>query len=420
MNYTQSLEFIHSIPKFRRPLGNANLAKLLGFLGNPQRNLKFIHIAGTNGKGSVSAMTAEILKRSGYKTGLFTSPFLEVFNDRIRINGNIIKDDELADIATRVRATMDEHNALVSEFAFVTAMAFLYFYEQKCDFVVLEVGMGGALDATNVIDESIVSVICKIGLDHTQYLGDTVEKIAFEKCGIIRNNGCVVAYPNESVNDIIIQYAKDKNADLIIAQKAEIKENGFIYKGKEYTLSLKGTYQPQNAAVVLEVIDALCKKGVIIPYEAVSDGLANTHWAARFEFVAKNIIIDGGHNIDGIRALKASLLALNKDIILVMAMMEDKAYEECIREIAVIAKTVIVTELDMPRCLKAGKISEIIESMNIPVIVNNNPESALNQTLEMAGDSIVCVCGSLFLAGEMRKKIKNTKNIKKSENNTCK
>ena len=414
MNYTESLNFIHSIPKFRRPLGNANLSRLLKVLGNPQKKLKFIHIAGTNGKGSTAAMTAEILRCIGYKTGLFTSPFLEVFNDRIRINGENISDNELADCVTRVRTAMEENDALVSEFAFVTAVAFLHFYEKNCDFVVLEVGMGGKLDATNVIDKSLVSVICKIGLDHTQYLGNTIEEIALEKCGIIRENGIAVSYPNDDVIDIIKQCAADKNVRLIIADKPEITENGFIYKGNEYALSLKGAYQPQNAAVALEIANALREKGIEISESAVQKGLAHTQWAARFEFVADNVIIDGGHNIDGIRALKKSLLALNREIILVMAMMEDKAYDECIREIAPIAKTVVATEVNMPRCLKAKKLSDIASSMNVPVIVNTNPQDALRTALEISDDAAVCVCGSLFLAGEIRK------NFPKTKNNTCK
>lgn len=403
MNYTESINFIHSMPKFRRPLGNANLSKLLGALNNPQEKLRFIHIAGTNGKGSTAAMTAEILKRSEYKAGLFTSPFLEVFNERIRINDNCISDTDLALYTERVKKAMEENDAPVSEFAFVTAIAFLYFYEKECDFVVLEVGMGGKLDATNIISKSLVSVICKIGLDHTQYLGDTIEEIALEKCGIIKENGTVTAYPEDAVSNIIRQCAKEKNAHLIFAEKAEKSQNGFIYKGTEYPLSLKGSYQPQNAALTLEIINALRSKGIDIPEKAVTDGLNNTVWAARFEYVCENVIIDGGHNIDGIRALKKSLLDLNRNIILIIAMMKDKDYNTCIREIAPIAKTVIATEIDMPRCLKAEDTAKIVKSMNIPVIVNNNPYKAMQNALEIAGDSVICVCGSLFLAGEIRK-----------------
>lgn len=403
MNYNDTLDYIHSIPKFRRPLGNANLEKLLNILGNPQKQLKFIHIAGTNGKGSTAAITAEILKQSGYKTGLFTSPFIEVFNERMKINGENISDSDLISCVEQVKTAMEENDALVSEFAFVTAVAFLYFFKQNCDIIVLEVGMGGKLDATNVIDASLVSVICKIGLDHTQYLGETIEEIATEKCGIIRKNGIVVSYPNDDVKNIIENYAQEKNAVLIFADKADITDNGFIYKGKEYTLALKGTYQPQNAAVVIEIIEALKKQGFKISEKAVIEGLKNTQWPARFEFITDNIIIDGGHNIDGIQALKKSLLSLDKDIVLVMAMMEDKDYASCIKELIPIADTVIATELNMPRCLKAEKIAEIAESMNITAFVNTNPQDALKQALAICDKKIVCVCGSLYLAGEIRK-----------------
>ena len=383
MNYEQSIDYIHSIPKFRRPLGNANLEKLLTHLDNPQKKLKFIHIAGTNGKGSTAAMTAEILKKSDFKTGLFTSPYLEVFNERIRINGENITDNDLAEYVTRVKAIMEKNNALVSEF--------------------LEVGMGGKLDATNVIDSSLVSVICKIGLDHTQYLGNTVEEIAKEKCGIMRNGGTAVSYPNNDVRDIIEEYAKSKNVSLTFAGTALPTENGFIYKSKEYPLSLKGTYQPQNAAVVLEITSALNKQGFNISDEDISYGLSHTSWAARFEFVSDRVVIDGGHNIDGIKALKKSLLSLNRDIVLVIAMMEDKDYKACIREISPVAKAVFATQLDMPRCLSSEKISDIIGSMNIPVFVNNNPKDALQNALDFSDNSIVCVCGSLYLAGEIKK-----------------
>lgn len=395
MNYEEAINFIHSIPKFRRPLGNENLAKLLGLLGDPQKKLRFIHIAGTNGKGSAAAMTAEILKRAGFKTGLFTSPFIEVFNERIRIGGENIPDNLLIEYTERVKNIMEASGALVSEFAFVTAVAFLYFYEMKCDFVVLEVGMGGKLDATNVIDRSEVSVIMKIALDHTQYLGDTIEKIAAEKCGIIKVNGTVVAYPNEEkVLGIIRKYASEKHAELKIAD---------VKTAEGYELSLKGAYQPYNAAVVLEIVKALREKGVQIPEKAVTDGLKNTEWPARFEWVRDNVVIDGAHNLDGIKVLKQSLLALGKPVTLVMAMMEDKAYAECIREIAPVASRVIATELDMPRCLKAEKLAEIAGSAEAITHIKEALEAAQNCT-----DNVICVCGSLYLAGEARKILKKS------------
>ena len=390
MNYEETLNYIHSIPKFRRPLGNENLARLLFLMGDVQKNLRFVHIAGTNGKGSVAAMTAEILRRSGYRTGLFTSPFIEVFNERIRVNGENIPDDALIEYTGRVKNIMEKNGAFVSEFAFVTAVAFLYFYEAKCDVVVLEVGMGGKLDATNVIDKSEVSVIMKIALDHTQYLGKTIGEITREKCGIIKKGGTVVAYPNEKdVMDIIRECTEKNDSALFVADAKD---------AEKYELSLKGGYQKYNAAVVLKTVGVLRQKGFDIPETAVTEGLKNTKWPVRFEWVTDSIVIDGAHNLDGIIALKQSLLTLKKPVTLVMAMMEDKAYEECIKEIAPVAARFIATEIDMPRCLKAKKTAQIAGSTEIIPDLRQAVKAAV------AGcDGVVCVCGSLYLAGEARK-----------------
>ena len=399
MNCHEAIEYIHSIPKFVRPLGNAQLAQLLELFGNPQNKLKFIHIAGTNGKGSTASICASVLKAAGYKTGLFTSPFIEVFNERIRINGENIPDSELAEYIYKVKTVMESNSISVSEFAFITAVSFLYFYDKQCDIVVLETGMGGRLDATNIIPCPLVSVLTSISLDHTQYLGNTIEEITAEKCGIIKSNGTVVAYPNDGVMDIIEAFAQKNNAQLIKVQKATSCENGFIYKDIEYPLSLKGEYQPQNAAVALEAIRALTEFD--ISDEAINEGLKSASWMARFEFIKDNLLIDGGHNPDGIKALKKSLLKLEKPIILVMAMMEDKSCTECINEIADIGDYFIATELDMPRCLKAD---ELFKLSNTNGEVVKNCTDAVKKALELAGnDKLVCVCGSLYLAGEIRK-----------------
>ena len=399
MNCYQAIEYIHSIPKFVRPLGNAQLGELLELFGNPQDKLKFIHIAGTNGKGSTASICASILKAAGYKTGLFTSPFIEVFNERIRINGENIPDSELAEYVYKVKTAMESNSISISEFAFITAVSLLYFYDKQCDIVVLETGMGGRLDATNIIPCPLVSVLTSISLDHMQYLGNTVEEITAEKCGIIKQNGIVVTYPNDGVMNIIEGFAKKNNARLIKTGKSVSSENGFIYKGIKYPLSLKGEYQPQNAAVALEAICALA--GFDISDEAINEGLKAAQWMARFEFIKDNLLIDGGHNIDGIKALKKSLLKLEKPVILVMAMMEDKSCTECVNEIISVADYFIATELDMPRCLKAEKLFELSNS-NGEVITNCT--EAVQKALALAGDDkLVCICGSLYLAGEIRK-----------------
>lgn len=406
MNYNEALKYIHKIPKFLRPLGNANLSKLLQKLGNPQNNNKYIHIAGTNGKGSTAAMIAKILECEGYRVGLFTSPFIEVFNERIQIDGNNILDDELCHYTEIVKSTMEKEKLPVSEFAFICAVAFLYFSDKKCDFVVLETGMGGRLDATNIIDKSEVCVLTSISLDHTQFLGNTIDEIATEKCGIIKHGAEVVSYPDERIERIINNEAKKIGANVRFANKPDITEDGFIYKGKKYKLSLKGTYQPYNAVVAIETINALRDRGVCIKEESVCNGLTNVKWPVRFEFLSKNLIIDGAHNPDGIEALKKSLLDLNKKIILVMAMMEDKSVCECVKSISNIADYFIATQIDMDRCLKAERL---IEYSNTKGDVINNPVDAIKKALDIANNSsVVCVCGSLYLAGCVKKDLKLT------------
>lgn len=404
MNYNEALSYIHSIPKFIRPLGNAQLTQLLQCLGNPQNKLKFIHIVGTNGKGSTCAMLAEILKCAGYKVGLFTSPFIELFNERIKINGENISDSEIAEYISTVKSVMLKNNISVSEFAFITAVAFLYFYDKDCELVVLEAGMGGRLDATNVISDSLLSVITSISLDHTQYLGDTEEEIAIEKCGVIKDGGTVVAYPNKSVMHIIKSEADKHNASLIEVQNAVATKNGFKYKNIEYLLSLKGSYQPQNAATALEAVFALRGMKISIPDSAINEGLQSTKWAARFEFINDRLIIDGGHNPDGIKALKKSLMSLDRPIIIVAAMMEDKACSECIYEISSVADRFIATELSMPRCERAEKLLSYSQKGGEAI---GDCVKAVSHALELAdGNAVVCVCGSLYLAGEIRKKFK--------------
>ncbi len=404
MNYNEALEYIHKIPKFVRPLGNANLQELLKKLGNPQDNLKYIHIAGTNGKGSTAAMISEILKCSGYRVGLFTSPFIEVFNERIQINCKNITDADLCYYTEIVKNTMEKGGLQVSEFAFICAVAFMYFNKQKCDYVVLETGMGGRLDATNIISKSEVCVLTSISLDHTQFLGETIEEITLEKCGIIKHGAEVVSYPNEYLKDIINNEAAKIGANIRFAKKPFITENGFVYKDTEYNLSLKGVYQPYNAAVAIETIDALRDRGVYISEDAVHDGLASVKWPVRFEFIRKNLVIDGAHNPDGIEVLKKSLIGLNKKIILVMAMMEDKSVCECISNISGIADYFVATQLDMQRCLEA---EELIKYSDVNGEVIADPLKATQRALNMADDdTVVCVCGSLYLAGSVKKNIK--------------
>lgn len=406
MNYNEALDFVHSIPKFVRPLGNIKLSGLLELMDNPQNKLKFVHIAGTNGKGSVCSMTAEILRRAGYKTGLFTSPFIEVFNERIQINGGMIDDSQLAEYITNTSKLMEENALQVSEFAFITAVALQYFADNGCDIVVLETGMGGRFDATNIIPSPLCCAFTSISLDHTQYLGNTIEEIALEKCGIIKSGTTVISAPNDKAENIIKAEAEKNNVKLVICEKADKTKKGFVYKNREYSLGLSGEYQAENGAVALEIINVLRNKGFNIGDIHINDGLANAKWRARYEFFTPDIVIDGGHNIDGIRVLKKSLVNENRPITIVIAMMQDKDYADCIDSITEIAVNVIATELNMPRSLKACEIQRVCNDSEKKCIAIPNVKSAISKAVEVSCGGLVCICGSLYLAGEAIKILK--------------
>lgn len=402
MTYTEALEYIHSIPKFVRPLGNADLSELLKKLGDPHKGRKYIHIAGTNGKGSVASMTASVLAAAGYKTGLFTSPFIECFNERIRINGGNIPDDRLAEYTELVKRTMEENGLHISEFAFICAVAFLYYAEEKCDYIVLETGMGGKLDATNIIEKPLVCVLTSIGLDHMQYLGDTVGEIAAEKCGIIKEGATVVSEPNPETRDIIIATARKYGTEAVFAENAAKTENGFVYKGVEYELPLKGEYQKDNGAAVVEVINALRRSGADISDEALAEGLKNVSLHVRFEFVRDNVVIDGGHNIDGMRALRKSLEGMKYAV--AIAMMSDKAIDECVKIICADAEFVTATQIPMPRCASAKDLIENADNVFYETDYRKALEAAIKR---LPPDMVLCVCGSLYFAAAAKEYLEN-------------
>ncbi len=389
MNYEEALQHINNTPKFSKILGNDDLKKLLAHLGNPESCLSFIHIAGTNGKGSVCAMCASVMQAAGFKTGLYTSPFIELFNERIQINGKNIPDDTLARIATRVKSAAELLNIEISVFAQITAMAFLYFAEENCDIVILETGLGGRLDATNVITAPKACAITKIGFDHTEYLGDTLEKIALEKCGIIKRGVPVVTCFDqpETAMSVIKAECEKKSAPLITAAKETT-----------YTISLKGNYQHANAAVAAELARIMG-----ISERDIKTGLANTFWPARFEFLSDNLILDGAHNPDGISALISALSELKKPIIFVVAMMRDKDFEDSAAMLNAFSDCVIVTQIDIPRCIPAG---ELAGEFNSPKVIPNAPDAVRYACSVANSGSVVCVCGSLYLAGEIRRNFK--------------
>lgn len=410
MNYVETINYIHSTPKFNRTLGNDLLRKLLVKLGNPQKKLKFIHIAGTNGKGSTAIMLSEILTHAGYKTGLFTSPYIEIFNERIKIDGEMIDNNSLADITTKIRNVIETNDTPVSEFALDTAIAFEYFNQQKCDIVVLETGLGGRLDATNVIDESVLSIITSIGMDHMQYLGNTISEITVEKCGIIKENGRVVVYPKQmgETKSVIEEFCTRQNANLIYASLPEILEgNDFLYDGTRYSLSLCGDFQKYNAATVITTVYELRKIGFTIPDSSLSSGLLSAFNPARMERLSCGLILDGAHNTSAMQELCKTLTKMNKPVYVCIAMMEDKDISGCIEELAKISPEIIVTEINMPRCAKAESVAAEFAKYNINAQIDKDPISAAKTALALAGNSgTSVVCGSLYLAGIVRKNLK--------------
>ena len=300
MKYFEILNYIHSLGNFSLPPTLDRIKAVLKILGNPQNNFKSVHIAGTNGKGSVSSMTAKVFKNAGFKTALFISPYVIDFRERIQINGEFITENDLCTYAERIMAT----KAQLTEFEFITAMAFLYFSDKKCEIAVIETGLGGRLDATNSLQNVMVSVITKIGLDHTAVLGDTLEKIAAEKCGIIKNAPLVTSFNQpEGAMGVLKKYnpiIPDKNELKIF--KSDISGNTYIYKGVKYSTSLIGYHQIENSLIVIEMVKNC---GINIPTETVQKSITDTYFPARLEIISKKplIVLDGAHNPDGAAAL---------------------------------------------------------------------------------------------------------------------
>ena len=406
MNYQEAIQYIHQTPKFCRESGNELFLKLLEKYDNPHHDLNYVHIAGTNGKGSTASMLSEILQASGYKTGLFTSPYIERYNERIQIDGVPIPDKTLAQIITELKEIIETYQTPIPEFALGTAVAFRWFLQEKVDIVILETGLGGRLDATNVIQKPLVSVITTIGRDHTQYLGDTLAKIAEEKCGIIKRDCPVVSYPiqEEEVWRVLRKYAEKMNSSLMVAELPQETEHGMTLNDITYALGLKGSFQIYNAATVVKTVEALNLKGYHIPSSAIVSGLKNAKNPARFETFGRNIILDGAHNKQAFCALWDSLKETGKPVCLCTAMMEDKDYKECVSVLAKHLTAVIATQLDMPRCCSASALADEYKKQGASnVYIEPNPKDAVNKALALAGDDgLVCICGSLYLAGQLR------------------
>lgn len=430
MNYNEALQFIHESHKFGMRLGLDNIKKLLELLGDPQNNLKIIHVAGTNGKGSTCSFISSILKESGYKVGLYTSPFLETFTERIRVNGENIREEEVGKIVSlikeKIEIMVNEGYSYPTEFEIVTAMAFYYYNQEKVDFVALEVGLGGRYDATNVIDKPVVSAITSISLDHTGILGDTLAKIAFEKGGIIKEDCPTIVYPQqEEASEVIKNICAEKKSKYIECdfKNIEIKSsniNSQIYNcninGKELRdleIKLIGDHQIKNSIVALNVIEYLNDiKITNISEENIRKGLLETKWPGRIEKISENpmFIIDGAHNEEGAKSLANSIDKYfeNKNKILVIGMLEDKDIESVLDLLIPKFNNVITTTPDNPRAIDANKLKEKIERYNIEVTCKPNIKEAVDYALEISNkDDVIISAGSLYMIGNVRTIIVN-------------
>ena len=416
MTYEEALSYIHSICWKGSKLGLDRTRELLGKLDDPQKELKFIHIAGTNGKGSTAAMLSSILEEAGYRVGLYTSPFINRFNERMQVNHQPIPDEELAALTEYVRPHADAMADSPTEFELITALAMVWFARQKCDIVVLEVGMGGELDSTNIIDVPEAAVIAAMGLDHVKELGPTMADIARAKAGIIKEGGRVVSYGgNSEADEVIAAVCRARNASLcqpdfsaIVPGDFSLEGQTFSYKGwRGLRIPLVGAYQMNNAAVVLETVEVLRQRGWSVSDEAVRQGLADTRWPARFEVLRRDpvFIVDGGHNPHGIRATAESLSRLfpGRKITFVTGVMADKDVEHILGLIVPLADQFFTVRPDNPRAMDAGELAARIEAMGAKATACASVQDGVDRAIQAEGPhGVACALGSLYMSGEVR------------------
>ena len=402
-------------------LGLDRIAELLERMGRPQDRLRFVHVAGTNGKGSVCAYLANVLMAAGFRTGLFTSPYLIDFEERIRVDGSSISRGDLRDVTWFVRghaeAMAGEAGEHPTEFELMTAVAFEHFARSGCDIVVCEVGLGGRLDSTNVIEAPEACVITRIGLDHTGLLGDTPTAIAREKTGIVKSGATIVSWPQDDAGarQVVEEAAARCGCELVIPdfgslQMIDVSDGMrlFRYAGRKWRTRLLGSYQPYNAALAIEAAFALRRRGWDIGYEALESGIERASWPARFEVVAGEpvIVVDGGHNPQGALALADSLCDVfpGQSVTFVMGVLADKGYRAMVRAVAPLAQAIVCVTPPNPRALSARELADAIrgEAPGIEAIVAATFGEAMERARQLAGpEGIVCAFGSLYSVGEI-------------------
>lgn len=419
MKYKDALAYIHSFEKFGIKPGLERIQALCNALGNPQDKLKFVHVAGTNGKGSTCAMVARIAMAAGYKTGLYTSPYVLDFRERIQINGRMIGKGDLTGLMAELKPVIDaltQQGIQPTEFEVITAAAFLYFYRMNCDLVVLETGLGGRFDATNVIKTPLVSVITSISMDHMSVLGDTVDKIATEKCGIIKPEGITVVYPEQEPQAmaVIAETAGRMNNTLRVPDMSKVRIlqsdlNGttLLLDELQVHISFIGAHMTKNAATAFETAKALRSRGLLIEDSHIRQGIQKAGMPARMEVLCKNptIILDGGHNEDCANALVSTIESLvqGKRIVAVCGMMADKDVDAYLRIVSKIFSAIVTAAPEIPRAVNAADLAKTAEKYcNNCIAVQNSEEAFLKAASLLGKDDILIICGSFYLASELR------------------
>jgi len=416
MTEAEAIEKIHSVYPSGKKEGLTNMRAVMARLDNVQDKVPMVHVAGTNGKGSASAMIERVLREAGYKTGLYTSPYIERYNERIRLNGVPIDGEKLAALVERVWPVVDDcrkDGLCITEFELGTVLAFLAFAQEKVDVAIIEVGLGGRLDPTNIINP-MVSVITEVGMDHMGFLGNTIEEIALEKAGVMKRGVPVALGPQEKVAlGVLRAAAKGLGIPVIDPDATNVRETSkdvtFDVKLpeetiKNLTVSLRGRHQAENACAALGALYALRRRGYNIPLETIRRGMADVHWPGRLEYFG-NVILDGAHNEPGVKALCRycdDWLPKEKTVLL-SGMMEDKDVAQMTKRLSGRVRCVVAAQPDVPRAMAADRLADRFAQHGAKAYAVADPKAALAKARALAGnDGIVLCAGSLYLIGALR------------------
>lgn len=432
MNYNEAMDYIKGTAKFGSNLGLQRTERILNILGNPHLKLKAVHIGGTNGKGSTTAMITQSLMEAGYRVGMYTSPYLEEFEERIQIQGENIPKDKLASVVSKVSEAVcrviNEGYDHPTEFEIITCAMFLYFYEEGVDIAIIEVGLGGRLDSTNVISP-ILSIITSISMDHMQVLGDTIAKIAYEKAGIIKNHVPLILYPqSEEALRVIEDTVSSKECSLIKVEEncsvhfcgveeSEYQRIKIDSRSDKYNIKLHllGSHQLLNCATAVTALETLNTLGFKVTREHIIAAMEKVVWKGRLEVMKKKplVVIDGAHNIDGIKKLKESVGTYfhYKNMVLILGILADKEVHSMVKELVPLADKVITVTPHSDRAQLSKELEKVVSEHTSQCESIENYEEAYNRALSLAGDdTLILISGSLYMIGDMRKIITRSNN----------